>query len=135
MQLIEHEGGCLDCQIITEIPILQTYLTTSLSRFDHPLNPNHQTQHSLEINQGCITDQHSKISPKTKKIIKNTKTIHYDNFEESSEFLIIQIKPNSRRKRTKPQGYPTKNFLQNFKTPHFNFLEKNLGIDFVNGFK
>ena len=58
--------------------------------------------------------------------------MEYDSDEECSEFN----KPvRHRRRRGDANGYPTKNFLPNFKGPHLQYLEKELGKNFVNSFE
>jgi hypothetical protein len=52
------------------------------------------------------------------------------NDEEESEFLEASSGRNSMKNKgkiSKNTGYPTKNFLPNFKVPHYEYLDKKLG--------
>jgi hypothetical protein len=59
-------------------------------------------------------------------------TLYYESDEESVSRPRKIVR--HRRRRGEVNGYPTKNFLPNFKGPHLQYLEKELGARYVNNF-
>lgn len=72
--------------------------------------------------------------PKKRKPINKIKfSTLFNSYEESESHPRKAVR--HRRKRGETNGYPTKNFLPNFKGPHIQYLEDELGEEVTNSFE
>ena len=94
-----------------------------------------------ELHQTSNRESSSNNPRKRRYALKSRKPRSYTSLEESdsedesaSERRTRKIRKIKRKRGEALDGYPTKNFLPAFKTPHIQYLENNLGADYVNSF-